>query len=141
VLDKDVLPAIGDKPVAEVTIPDILAITDAVKARGADQMALQTRNVIKRLYAYAIARGKTRFNPAAAIEARFIATARSRDVALLQAAGQEISLQSSPEVLPCLAPRCGLVAHAEKSIPRKLNCNAYVAVRQRILHQRENAFL
>ena len=85
VLDKDVLPAIGDKPVADVTIPDILAITDAVKARGADQMALQTRNVIKRLFAYAIARGKTRFNPAAAIEARFIATARSRDVALSQA--------------------------------------------------------
>jgi len=56
-----------------------------VKARGADQMALQTRNVIKRLFAYAIARGKTRFNPAAAIEARFIATARSRDVALSQA--------------------------------------------------------
>jgi integrase len=85
VLDKDVLPAIGDKSVAEVMIPDILAITDAVKARGADQMALQTRNVIKRLYAYAIARGKTQFNPAAAIEARFIATARSRDVALSQA--------------------------------------------------------
>jgi hypothetical protein len=85
VLDKDVLPAIGDKPVAEVTIPDIPAITDAVKARGADQMALQTRNVIKRLYAYAIARGKTQFNPAAAIEARFIATARGRDVALSQA--------------------------------------------------------
>ena len=83
-LDKDVLPAIGEKPVADVTIQDVLAITDAVKARGADQMALQTRNVIKRLFAYAIARGKTRFNPAAAIEARFIATARSRDVALTQ---------------------------------------------------------
>jgi integrase len=69
---------------ADVTIPDILAITDAVKARGADQMALQTRDVIKRLFAYAIARGKTRFNPAAAIEARFIATARSRHVALSQ---------------------------------------------------------
>ena len=36
VLDMDVLPAIGEKPVAEVTIPDILAITDVVKARGAD---------------------------------------------------------------------------------------------------------
>ena len=83
-LDKDVLPAIGEKPVADVTIQDVLAITDAIKARGADQMALQTRNVIKRLFAYAIARGKTRFNPAAAIEARFIATARSRDVALTQ---------------------------------------------------------
>lgn len=30
------------------------------------------------------ASSKTRFNPAAAIEARFIATARSRDVALTQ---------------------------------------------------------
>lgn len=37
---------------------------------------------MKRLFAYAIARGKTQFNPAAAIEARVIATARSRDVAL-----------------------------------------------------------
>jgi integrase len=81
-LDKDVIPAIGDKHVADVTVEDVLAITDAIKARGADQMALQTRNILKRLFAYAIARGKTKFNPAAAVEARFIATARSRDVAL-----------------------------------------------------------
>jgi integrase len=44
---------------------------------------LQTRNVLKRLFAYAIARQKIQFNPAAAIEAKFIATAKSRDVALL----------------------------------------------------------
>jgi integrase len=82
VLDKDVLPEIGDKRIPEVGIEDVLRITDKVKSRGADQMALQTRNVLKRLFAYAIARGKTQFNPAAAIEARYIATARSRDVAL-----------------------------------------------------------
>ncbi len=82
VLEKDVIPAIGSKQVADVTVTDILAITDKVKARGADQMALQTRNVLKRLFAYAIAREKIKFNPAAAIEAKFIATARSRDVAL-----------------------------------------------------------
>lgn len=82
VLTKDVIPAIGTKLVDEVTVQDILHITDRIKARGADQMALQTRNVLKRLFAYAIARQKTRFNPAAAIEAKFIATARSRDVAL-----------------------------------------------------------
>jgi len=81
-LDKDVIAAVGDKRVSEVTIEDVLKITDAIKARGADQMALQTRNVMKRLFAYAIARGKTQFNPAAAVEARYIATARSRDVAL-----------------------------------------------------------
>ena len=82
VLEKDVIPAIGSKQVADVTVTDVLAITDKIKNRGADQMALQTRNVLKRLFAYAIAREKTQFNPAAAIEARFIATAKSRDVAL-----------------------------------------------------------
>lgn len=82
VLDKDVIPAIGSKQIADVTVTDVLAITDKIKNRGADQMALQTRNVLKRLFAYAIAREKTQFNPAAAIEAKFIAQAKSRDVAL-----------------------------------------------------------
>lgn len=82
VLEKDVIPIIGQKQISEVTVTDVLAITDRVKNRGADQMALQTRNVLKRLFAYAIAREKTQFNPAAAIEARFIAQAKSRDVAL-----------------------------------------------------------
>jgi len=82
ILDKDVIPALGAKQIADVTVTDILAITDKIKNRGADQMALQTRNVLKRLFAYAIAREKTTFNPAAAIEAKFIAQAKSRDVAL-----------------------------------------------------------
>lgn len=82
VLEKDVIPAIGSKQIADVTVSDVLAITDKIKDRGADQMALQTRNVLKRLFAYAIAREKTTFNPAAAVEAKFVATAKSRDVAL-----------------------------------------------------------
>ena len=65
VLDKDVIPAIGSKQIADVTVTDILAITDKIKNRGADQMALQTRNVLKRLFSYAIAREKVKFNPAA----------------------------------------------------------------------------
>lgn len=81
-LEKDVIPAIGGKQIADVTVTDILAITDKIKNRGADQMALQTRNILKRLFAYAISREKIKFNPAAAIEAKFIAQAKSRDVAL-----------------------------------------------------------
>jgi integrase len=45
-------------------------------------MALQTRNTGSRLFKYAIARQLTRFNPFAALDAEFIAQARSRDVAL-----------------------------------------------------------
>jgi len=81
-LSKDVLPTIGSKALDEVTVADVLAITDRIKNRGSDQMALQTRNIMKRLFAYAIAREKMTNNPAAAIEAKYIATAKSRDVAL-----------------------------------------------------------
>jgi integrase len=84
ILEKDIIPAIGAKQVVDVTVTDILAITDKIKNRGADQMALLTRNVLKRLFSYAIAREKIQFNPAAAIEAKFIAQAKSRDVALTQ---------------------------------------------------------
>ncbi len=82
VLRKDVYPVIGYMQIDEITVEHILTITDTIKNRGSDQMALQTRNILKRLFAYAIARQKTQFNPAAAIEGRFIAQAKSRDVAL-----------------------------------------------------------
>lgn len=40
VLEKDVIPAIGAKQIVDVTVTDILTITDRIKNRGADQMAL-----------------------------------------------------------------------------------------------------
>lgn len=82
VLEKDVIPALGRKRLSDVTVSDVLAITDKIKARGADNMALATRNIMKRMFAYGIAREKMGFNPAAAVEARYIAVAKSRDVAL-----------------------------------------------------------
>ncbi|RDH82687.1 MAG: integrase [endosymbiont of Galathealinum brachiosum] len=82
VLDKDVIPAIGRKKLPEVSISDVQSIIDAIKARGSDQVALLTRNVMKRLFAYAISREKCNFNPAAAIEGRYIAKTKNRDVVL-----------------------------------------------------------
>lgn len=81
-LQKDILPAIGSKRLGEVTVLDVLAITDQIKDRGSDHMALATRNIIKRLYSYALARDLVGSNPAAAVEARYIATPRARDVVL-----------------------------------------------------------
>ena len=72
-LDKDILPAIGHKPIAQVTTEDIQSICDAIKRRGAPQMALHTRNVVKRLFAFLIARQLAPNNPAEAIAARTIA--------------------------------------------------------------------
>ena len=81
-VDKDIVPALGAKQLSDVTPSDILKLCDDIKKRGADQSALAVRNILKRMYAYAIARQRVTFNPAAAIEAQYIAKAKSRDRAL-----------------------------------------------------------
>ncbi len=81
-VENDIIPAVGAKRLADVTPADVLALCDRIKKRGADQSALAVRNLLKRIYAFAIARQRVTFNPAAAIEARYIATAKSRDRAL-----------------------------------------------------------
>lgn len=87
-LAKDILPFIGSKPLGAVNAGDVLAICDRIKARGAYQVALLARNILKRLYDFAIARQKVQFNPAGQVAARYIATAKPRDVAL---SGDEIA--------------------------------------------------
>ena len=77
-LDKDILPVIGSKPLTEVTPGEVLELCDKIKARGAPKMALFTRNVLKRMYEYAVARHVATTNPAQALVARFIATQESR---------------------------------------------------------------
>ncbi|WP_454826706.1 tyrosine-type recombinase/integrase [Paraburkholderia xenovorans] len=77
-LDKDVLPAIGHMPVKAVTAANIVAICDRIKSRGSPKMALHTRNVVKRLYEYLIARQLAAGNPAEVVPARSIATFDSR---------------------------------------------------------------
>ncbi|SDQ18782.1 Site-specific recombinase XerD [Paraburkholderia fungorum] len=86
-LDKDVLPAIGSKPINAVTPDDIVAICESIKSRGSPKMALHTRNVVKRLYEYLIARQLASGNPADVVSARSIATFDSRTRVL---SGEEI---------------------------------------------------
>ncbi|WP_211467246.1 tyrosine-type recombinase/integrase [Collimonas silvisoli] len=77
-LDKDIFPAIGNKALSDVTAGDVLAICDRIKGRGSPQSALVTRNVIKRMYEYAVSRQLATINPAQQLVARFIATPQSR---------------------------------------------------------------
>lgn len=82
VIEKDIVPIIGKLELEELTTAHIQVVLDRIKQRGSDHVALLTRNVLKRMLAYAISRGIIFNNPAAAIEARYIAQATSRDVAL-----------------------------------------------------------
>lgn len=81
-LRKDILPAIGAKPLDAVTVADVRAIVDAIKNRGSPMMALRTLKDIQRLFDYAIERELVTFNPAAAINGKYVASTKARDVAL-----------------------------------------------------------
>lgn len=77
-MEKDVFPLLGRTPLVDVQPADVMELCDRIKARGSPKMALLTRNVLKRMYDFAIARQMTKSNPAAALVARFIATEDSR---------------------------------------------------------------
>jgi integrase len=82
-LAKDIYPAIGKKRLAEVTPADVLDITDKIKdGRGSPHAALLTRNILKRLFDFAIAKHRATTNPAAAVQAKYIAKANKRERAL-----------------------------------------------------------
>jgi len=78
VLEKDVFPWLGKVPLVDVKPADVMELCDRIKARGSPKMALLTRNVVRRMYDYAIARQMAESNPAAVLAARFIATEESR---------------------------------------------------------------
>ncbi len=77
VIEKDVIPTIGKLELEELTTSHIQVVLDRIKQRGSNHVALLTRNVLKRMLAYAISRGIIFNNPAAAIEGRYIAQATS----------------------------------------------------------------
>lgn len=77
-MQKDVFPMLGKMPLSEVRPVDIMELCDRIKSRGSPKMALLTRNALRRMYDFAIARQLAESNPAAALVARFIATEDSR---------------------------------------------------------------
>ena len=66
-LERDVFPWIGSKPLASVTAPDILAVLERIDARGARETAHRARSNIGQVIRYAIATGRTNFDPTPAL--------------------------------------------------------------------------
>jgi integrase len=80
--DKSVLPAIGSKPVREVTTEDVRAIIWRKKAEGFDAAAGELRGVLKRFFDYALTAGLATTNPVLALPMRHVHKAKSRERAL-----------------------------------------------------------
>jgi integrase len=81
-LDKEVIPAFGNKSLRDVTAADIQAVVFRKRDNGREAAAAAIRNLIKRLFDYAIVCGAAQHNPALALPMRFITQARPRTRAL-----------------------------------------------------------
>jgi integrase len=80
--DKSIVPAIGSKPVRDVTTEDVRAIIWKKKDEGFDAAAGDIRGVLKRLFDYAMTAGLVATNPVLALPMRHVHKAKSRDRAL-----------------------------------------------------------
>ncbi|HHS9967659.1 TPA: tyrosine-type recombinase/integrase [Raoultella ornithinolytica] len=79
VIDRDILPALGNKMMVEITTPMVRDLCDRIVERGGRATAVQAREIISSVYRYANDRGHGFFNPAADIKPSAIATFKPRD--------------------------------------------------------------
>jgi len=63
-LDKDLIPYIGSRPIADVTAPELLAALRKIEGRGAIETAHRARALAGQIFCYAIATGRAERNPA-----------------------------------------------------------------------------
>ena len=100
-LERDVYPVIGTKPLAGIEKQELRAIIFAKIGDGHEQAALALRNLLKRLWDYAIECEITEKNPAALIKAKFVAPVARRSRALNRA---ELSAFLSAMDAACVRP-------------------------------------
>jgi integrase len=78
-LDKEIYPELGAKAMCDVSIADVQRIVFRKKDSGREAAAAAIRNLLKRLFDYAVARQVTATNPALALPMRFITKPKARE--------------------------------------------------------------
>ncbi|EIV5269921.1 tyrosine-type recombinase/integrase [Klebsiella pneumoniae] len=79
VIDRDILPVLGNKMMSEITTPMVRDLCDRIVERGGRATAVQAREIISSVYRYANDRGHGLFNPAADIKPLSIAKFEERE--------------------------------------------------------------
>ena len=70
VLNRDILPVIGNKPAKAITREDVIDVLDRVSERGANRRADTARAVISSIFGYGLDRGLVAANPASGLRNR-----------------------------------------------------------------------
>ena len=95
-LEREVFPKIGHRPITEIEAPDVLDILRAIEARGTFEIRARVLQRVRAVFAYAIASGRSRHNPAAEISGALAPRPKVKHFAALSA-------KELPEFLRALA--------------------------------------
>lgn len=79
VIERDILPVLGNKMMAEITTSMVRDLCDRIVERGGRATAVQAREIISSVYRHANDRGHGLFNPAADIKPASIAIFKPRE--------------------------------------------------------------
>lgn len=79
-LENDVYPYIGQRPVLEITAPELLMVLRRIESRGALDSAHRTRTTCSQIFRYAVATGRAERDPAADLRGA-LPPARSKHLA------------------------------------------------------------
>jgi integrase len=108
ILNKELFPHVGNRPVGEITAPDLLACLRRVESRGAIETAHRVKQVAGQVFRYAVASGKAERDPSAdlkdalatPIKSHFAAITDPKEVGTLLIALDDY--QGTPEVAAAL---------------------------------------
>ena len=64
-LESDLFPRLGNRPISDITAPDILAVVRIIEARGALEIAHRVTQIVGMVFTYAIVTKRADRNPAA----------------------------------------------------------------------------
>jgi integrase len=67
-MERDIFPKFGPSPISEIDAPSVLDAIRAIEGRGAHEVAARTLQRVRSTFAYAIATGRARHNPASEIK-------------------------------------------------------------------------
>jgi len=82
IFERDILPTLGKRLLAEISADDLRQLCAAVKDRGAPATALHVRDIVKQIFGFAILHGEKVSNPADEVGPSSIATFRPKDRSL-----------------------------------------------------------
>jgi len=82
IFERDILPALGKRLLAEISPDDLRQLCATVKDRGAPATAIHVRDIIKQIYGFAILHGEKVPNPADEVGPSSIATFKPKDRSL-----------------------------------------------------------